>query len=209
MKDYINDINTQFIISSHVSTYEKCALPLKHSLLNNNIPIENIIIVKAGENFKSIEKDLICTNHNSFDHNAIIEILESHLNSKYWFITHDTCEAGLDFYSKIKNIPIFHPYTAMSEMAWLNMGLFSQKFIEDNRRYILSLKNCSKKRAILSERVFSKLDKHGYFGLQSQIETIKDCKIYNDGKKRNTLYFPYLDYYKFQSFDAAKVMELI
>ena len=74
---------------------------------------------------------------------------------------------------------------------------------------ILSLKNCSKKRAILSERVFSKLDKHGYFGLQSQIETIKDCKIYNDGKKRNTLYFPYLDYYKFQSFDAAKVMELI
>ena len=105
MKDYINDINTKFIISSHVSTYEKCALPLKHSLLNNNIPIENIIIVKAGENFKSIEKDLICTNHNSFDHNAIIEILESHLNSKYWFITHDTCEAGLDFYSKIKNIP--------------------------------------------------------------------------------------------------------
>ncbi len=209
MKDYINHNNTKFIISSHTSTYEKCALHLNKSFLRNHIPEENIIIVKAGENFKCKEKNLIITNHNSYDHNAIIEIIESNLESKYWFITHDTCEAGLDFYSKIQNIPIFHPYTAMSEMAWLNMGLFSQKFIIENQRYILSLKNCSKKRAILSERVFSKLDNFGYFGMQSEVQIIKDCKIYNDGKKRNTLYFPYMDYYKFQSFDAAKVMELI
>ena len=46
--------------------------------------------------------------YNKLEDNVdFIEILESHLNSKYWFITHDTCEAGLDFYSKIKNIPIF------------------------------------------------------------------------------------------------------
>lgn len=209
MKDYINHHNTKFIISSHVSTYEKCAIRLKKSFQNNLIPEENIITVVAGNNFKLIKDNLIFTNHNSFDHNAIIEILESELKSKYWFITHDTCEAGCEFFEKISKFCIQHDYTAMTEMAWLNMGLFSQKFILQNSNYIISLKNCNKRRAILSERVFSKLGDFGYFGKHSEVQIIKDCKIYNDGKNRNTLYFPFLDFYKFQSFDAAKVMELI
>lgn len=209
MKDFINHHNTKFIISSHVSTYDKCALRLKKSFQDNEIPDENIFTVVAGNDYKSIQGNLIVTNHNSFDHNAIIEILECNLKSKYWFVTHDTCEAGSEFFNKISKICIKHHYTSITEMAWLNMGLFSQKFILENSNYIKSLKNCNKRRAILSERVFSKLGDFGSFGKQSEVQIIKDCKIYNDGKNRNTLYFPFMDYYKFQSFDAAKVMELI
>ena len=95
----------------------------------------------------------------------------------------------------------------MSEMAWLNMGLFSNTFIQQNKNYILSLENCSKKRAILSERVFGKLSEFDYFGPQKDIQTIRNCKIYNDSKKRIALYFPYLDFYKYQSYEAQKIME--
>jgi len=209
VKDFINNSNTKFIISSHISTFNKCALRLKESFLYNSIPEENILIVEAGNEFCSFEKNIIKTNHNSFDHNAIIEILENNLKSKYWFVTHDTCEAGFEFYKKIKNIPIFTPYTPITEMGWLNMGLFSNDFIHQNKNYILSLKNCSKKRAILSERVFSLMGDCKSFGLQKDTEIIRDCKIYNDNKERVTLYFPFLDYYKFQSMEAARVMGLI
>lgn len=207
--DYIKLTNTKFIISSHVSTYEKCALRLIESYKLNNIPIENIIVVIGGCDQKLQKGNIIHTDHNSYDHNGIIEIVEKNLKSKYWFISHDTCEAGPNFFNLIKNFKISSPYISITEMGWLNMGLFSQKFIENNCDYIKSLKNCSKRRAILSERVFTKLDKYDHFGKQSEVQIIEGCKIYNDGKKRNTLYFPFIDFYKFQSFDAAKEMELL
>jgi len=207
--DYINNSNTKFLISSHVATLDKAAKKLRNSLLNNNISEENIIVVCAGSNRKEKIENVYYTNHNSFDHSALIEIIEQNLYSKYWFVMHDTCEAGEKFYSLLSKIPISKKYYGMSEKAWLNMGLFSQDFINENKNYILSLKNCNKKRAILSERVFSKLGKTGFFGLQADVQTFRNCKkIYNDDKKRIALYFPYLDFYKYQSYEAVSVMNL-
>ena len=205
--DYINFSNTKFLISSHVASFDYAQSLLKKSLLNNNIPDENILTVVADSKKNSFENNIIFTDHNSFDHTAIIEIVKRNIYSKYWFIMHDTCECGDAFIYLLKNKIISKDYVAMSEMAWLNMGLFSNKFIQQNKNYILSLENCSKKRAILSERVFSKLCDFDYFGLQSEVQTIRNCKIYNDSKKRIALYFPYLDFYKYQSYEAQKVME--
>ena len=137
--DYINFTNTKFLISSHLASYEYAEKLLKNSLLKNNIPEKNIITVVADTKTNNIENNLIFTDHNSYDHTAIIEIAKRNIYSKYWFVMHDTCECGDDFYNLLKEKNITKNYTAMSEMAWLNMGLFSNTFIQQNKNYILSL----------------------------------------------------------------------
>ena len=206
--DYINKDNTKFIISSHISSYKHALTKLLDSLERNDIPKENIISVVGGCENKFIKDDIIFTDHNSYDHTGIIEILESNLQSKYWFALHDTCEAGPSFFSKLSNYKVTRPYIALTEMAWMNMGLFSHQYILENKDYILSLKNCSKVRAILSEKIYARLDEYDWFGNQKDYHRIRDCKnIYNDDKKRDVLYFPCIDLYKFQSYDALKVMK--
>ena len=207
-KDYINKDNTKFIISSYISSFKYTLPKLTESLIRNNIQESNIISVVGGCESKFEKDNIIFTNHNSFDHTALIEIIESDLQSKYWFALHDTCEVGPHFFSKLSKYKITKSYISLTEMAWMNMGLFSHQYILDNKDYILSLKNCSKVRAILSERVYSRLDDYAWFGLQKNYQRIRDCKnIYNDEKKRDVLYFPFLDLYKFQSYDALKVMK--
>lgn len=197
------------MISSHISTYEKCATRLISSLVASGVKENNIYVTIGGSVKDEISNKIIYASHNSYDHNGILEIINNNLQSKYWFLTHDTCEAGLEFYHLLSKTPITKNYTAITEKAWLNMGLIDHQFINENKNYIKSLQNCSKKRAILSERVFSKISDYSSFGKQIDVEIIRDCKIYNDGKERITLYFPFLDYYKFQSLEAARVMGLI
>ncbi len=204
----IDCTNTKFIISSHVSSKDTALPKLIKSFEINGIEKENIISVIGGCKEDCIEKNHLFVSHNSYDHTAIISIIENNLKSKYWFVFHDTCELGPNFYSLLSKYKIKHPYTSITEMAWMNMGLFTQEFIEENKNYILSLKNCSKERAILSERVYSRLGNYGWFGYQKDQQRIRNCKnVYNDDKKRDVLYFPFLDLYKFQSYDALKVMK--
>lgn len=206
-QDYINIDEIKFVISSHTSSYNYAPDKLISSLIKNNIKESNIIIICGGNDVKNIKKNTFFTDHNSFDHTALIEIIEEKIDSNLYFILHDTCEFGDNFSNLLSKHKMNKPYKAITEMAWLNMGLFSKKFIQENKDYILSLKNCSKVRAILSERVYSRLDDYDWFGLQKDCQRIKDCKnIYNDDKKRDVLYFPFLDLYKYQSYDALKVM---
>jgi hypothetical protein len=137
--DYINFDNTKFLISSHVSSFGYAQKLLKASLLKNNIPEENIYTVVADTKSNKIENNIILTDHNSYDHTAIIEIAKRNIYSKYWFIIHDTCECGNQFYNLLKNKIIVKDYVAMSEMAWLNMGLFSNNFIQDNTKISLPI----------------------------------------------------------------------
>ena len=208
-QDYINIADIKFVISSHTSTLNFAPEKLVESLISNNIPEQNIIVVCGGKDEKSYSRNMIFTNHNSYDHTAIIEIIESNIESKYYFALHDTCEVGKNFSNLLSQYSANKPYKAITEKAWLNMGLFTKDFIYSNKNYILSLKNCSKIRAILSERVYSKLEEYDWFGLYSEAIRYRDCKnIYNDEKKRDVLFFPYLDLYKYQSYDALNVMKI-
>jgi hypothetical protein len=206
-QDYINIDEIKFVISSHISSYNYAPEKLISSLIKNNIKEQNIIVVCGGNDVKNIKKNTFFTDHNSFDHTALIEIIEEEIDSNLYFVLHDTCEFGNNFSNLLSKYKMNKPFKSITEMAWLNMGLFSNNFIQKNKNYILSLENCSKKRAILSERVFSKLCDYDFFGSQSDVQTIRNCKIYNDSKKRIALYFPYLDFYKYQSYEAQKVME--
>ena len=163
---------------------------------------------ESKSNSLFLDCETVFVEHNSYDHTGLIEILEGNHSSDYWFSSHDTCIAGNDFVSFLNNYKPKKDYVSMTDMGWLNMGLFKNTYLERNRKYILSLKNCSKIRAILSERVFTRLEDFDYFVPDYNcIRTLENENIYKDNKKRNVLYFKGLDFYKYQSYEALNIMK--
>jgi len=72
----------QIAITSHKSSYEKCAIPLVKSFLSSGIELNKIFVFVGGYDNRSSNIDLCRiykTNHNSYDHTAIIEIIENNI----------------------------------------------------------------------------------------------------------------------------------
>ena len=192
----------QIAITSHKSSYEKCAIPLVKSFLSSGIELNKISVFAGGyENFSSNID--ICrfyrTNHNSYDHTAIIEIIEKNIRSDYWFILHDTCIADGNFKNAHKKLG--YDLVTITEAGWWNMGLYNWDFIEKNKHYFLSLKNCTKSQAILSERFNNRLTENlSYYVKESGIIEKKPSDIYNDSILRKGIYFKDLGLTKYQSY---------
>jgi hypothetical protein len=204
--------NFKIVITSHIKSYQTTVPLLINSLTRNNFDSDKILLVIGGNEKKSESTYLNCqavfVDHNSFDHTGLIEILEGKHKSDYWFSSHDTCIAGPNFIKFLKNYKQKKDYVSMTEMGWLNMGLFKNSYLERNKEYIFSLKNCSKIRAILSERVFTRLEDYDYFIKDNNcIRSLENENIYNDDKKRNVLFFKGLDFYKYQSYEALNIMK--
>ncbi len=214
MKCIIKDIvdNFKIVISSHIKSYQKTIPLLINSLTRNNLDTNKILIVIGGNETRSESTYLNCqtifVDHNSYDHTGLIEIIEGNHETDYWFSSHDTCIAGAGFVNFLLKYKPKKDYVSMTDMGWLNMGLFKYSYLKRNKQYILSLKNCSKIRAILSERVFTRLEDYDYFIKDHNcIRSLENENIYNDDKKRNVLYFKGIDFYKYQSYEALNTMK--
>ena len=204
--------NFKIVITSHIKSYQKTTPLLINSLFRNNFDLKDILLVIGGNDSRFESKYLNCqtifVDHNSFDHTGLIEILEGNHKSEYWFSSHDTCIAGTKFVNFLSSYKPKKDYVSMTDMGWLNMGLFKNSYLERNKEYIYSLKNCSKIRAILSERVFTRLEDYDYFIKDYNcIRSLENENIYNDDKKRNVLYFKGIDFYKYQSYEALNIMK--
>jgi len=209
----MNVKDLRIVISSYKTSYQNSGKKLIESLVyDNNFSSDQILLVIGGydkrEQFKYLNCKAIKVAHNSYDHTGLIEVIESEEQSKYWFSTHDTCIAGPNFISSILKYKVNKDFVAMTEMGWLNMGIFSQSFLQKNKSFILSLKNCSKIRAILSEKTFTRLGDYQFLTQNSKVHrSIENQNIYEDDKKRNVLYFEELDFYKYQSYIAVSIMK--
>ena len=209
----MNVKDLRIVISSYKTSYQNSGKKLIESLIyDNNFSSDQILLVIGGydkrEQFEYLNCKAVKVDHNSYDHTGLIEVIESKDQSKYWFSTHDTCIAGPNFISLILKYKINKEFAAMTEMGWLNMGIFSQSFLQKNKSFILSLKNCSKIRAILSERTFTRLGDYQFLTPNSKVHrSIENQNIYEDSKKRNVLYFEQLDFYKYQSYEAVSIMK--
>ena len=201
--DKIETETIKFAINSNINQNKKIINTLVTSLLKNNILSQNIVVFIGGS--KESKREIIdgivyqYVEHNSFDHTAIIGIVEEDYHSDYWMILHDTSEAGKNFYNNL----LKHPkskFSAVLEDGWLNMGLFSNEFISNNSNYILSLKDCNKMRAILSEQIYSRLGDSSYINSRIRTQLKGKTVIYNDGIERLIIYFADLDLYKYQSY---------
>lgn len=204
--------NFKIVISSHINSYQKIAPLFIESLLRVGLSPEKVLLVVGGNNSKSKSSFLNCeavfVDHNSYDHTGLIEVIEGNHKSDYWFASHDTCIAGTDFINFLQKYKPKKDYVSMTDMGWLNMGLFKNSYLDRNKDYILSLKNCSKIRAILSERVYTRLEDFDFFVPDSNcIRMLENENIYKDNKKRNVLYYKGLDFYKYQSYEALNIMK--
>jgi len=201
----------KFAISSHVAL-EKTTIPvLINSLIKAGVEHKNILVVVGGcKQNKVTYSNNIETHyveHNSYDHTALIEIVEQKLQSEYWFLLHDTCKVGPDFLKNILEFGFEYDHVDLDKDGWLNIGLLSQRFINEIGNYVITLKNCSKIRAILSEKTYRHLTtlSHGIYQQDANIY-IPPQDVYNDGNKRHILYFSSIDLYKYQSLEGRKVL---
>jgi hypothetical protein len=201
------EVNTEginFIIPTH-KKYEETTLPrlLKSLIEVNGISPKNILVVSgAWEEYQEYLQDDVmhhCVTHNSFDHTGLIDIVENNIKSRYWFNIQDTCELGVHFWDRLKAFDKKdYEYISVDNSGFLNMGLFSWKFIEENKNYIMSLKNCSKSRAILSEKTYNKLSVSTSFNTENAT-VMGYGDMYNSKVLRNIIYYVGIDLYKYQS----------
>jgi hypothetical protein len=145
--------------------------------------------------------------HNSFDHTGLIEVIEADLDGDFWCALHDTCLAGPRFYGAIRTFNPSLEYTSIDRDGWMNMGIFSGAFLRENTSYILSLKDCSKTRAMLSERVYlhmafsASLERTAY-------RIMGETQPYPDSHLRKVIYFEATDLYKYMANHAQRQKEI-
>ena len=80
------------------------------------------------------------------------------------------------------------------------MGVFSNKFIYENKKYILSLRNCDKMQAILSEKMYPRLASSFHLNSKKDYDLQTTFDVYGDGIERSVVYFPEVDLYKYQTY---------
>jgi hypothetical protein len=190
-------------VSTHKKFQNITISKLLHSLVEvNNVPKENILIVSGGwdKNSQYIRDGIEYHNvsHNSFDYTGIIDIVDKNLESEYWFLMHDTCELGVNFYNYIHNFDKSSEYVAVDINGFLNMGLFSWDFIVNNRNYFMRMRNCGKGRAILAEKMLLRLGKSSCYN-KNQSQFLAYGDVYNTGQMRNMFYYEGTDLYKYQA----------
>jgi hypothetical protein len=189
-------------INSHISSYNKCAIPLIKNLIDIQIPINKIYCFIGGcqkEDNYIDQCRVYKTNHNSYDHTSYIEIVNKNIESEYWFIMHDTCHVLPNF--KKGHIKLGYDMVSILEEAWWNMGLFDYEFLQDNKSYINQLKNCNKTQAILSERFIKRFSENtSYYEKEKDVIDKLPSDVYSDNILRKSMIFENLGLIKHQSY---------
>ncbi|MBS1722332.1 MAG: hypothetical protein JSS66_04910 [Armatimonadetes bacterium] len=200
----------KFCISAHASDMARAVPVLVNSLVkDNNVDLSQIYVVAGGfDREHTMNLDGIpvhCVTHNSYDHTALVEIVEKAVPGLWWFAMHATCKAGTQFVEKVLKRGFKNEHVAAILGGWLNMGLMSRSFIERNANYISSLKNCGKMQAILSEQLYWRMartrDYYDYVGPHLHWGNLE---VYKDGIERQVLYLSGCDLYKYQAYHIAQ-----
>jgi hypothetical protein len=206
-------MNIKICISSNKNFYKHSLKELIPSLIVSGVPRTSIYCFVGGHTtYESIPNDysilMYGVPHNSFDFTGLVSILELDLKNEYWFNMHDTCKVGPLFYQKL--LKRSEPLSIMkltSEGRSMNMGIYSQKFIESNKKDILSYKNIDndlqkfKKKLIKHEDIFIKKSKSL---VSSPRKKSNPKNYYSSGVLRIEEYFEDLDLYKIKSNWKAK-----
>jgi hypothetical protein len=195
----------RFCISTHVSDMHRSVPVITNSLFRNGIKPDQIHIVSGGfDSPQTLEINRVkinCVTHNSYDHTALIDVVENNVPGWWWFVMHATAEVGPRFVERILEKGLDCEHIAVLEYGWLNMGLMSRSFIEKNSNYILNLKNCSKMQAILTEQMYWRMaETRDYYNEVNPKIYAGSRDVYQDGIQRQILYLDGCDLYKYQAY---------
>ena len=195
----------KFAISSHKNFWEHTYDVIVSSLLESGVPNEDIYFFIGGlDKYEKINNkiNLYLVPHNSIDFTGLISVVELGLESDYWFLLHDTCYVGPNFYKCIQE----HNHTtntiSLSFDLSMNMGSYKQSYLNKRKNDIINYKNIDdnslqnyKHRLIRDEDVF--LTKEDYY--TGETRQYLGEEIFYNGVSRMKEYFPKIDLYKLKA----------
>lgn len=123
-------------------------------------------------------------NHNSIDFTGLIGIMEFFpQNDEYYFYLHDTCMVGPNFLDNISKINLNNVSSLrLKEYPSMNIGIYSNKLIHNNKSTLLELKNTDpnktqefKKKGVDMEDIIFRNDPN------NKLINNKDNSLYVDG----------------------------
>ena len=195
-----------------------------HNYVENTVPHMNIPETKDYK-FDYVVNDfgveicflkLIPTNDsihyvidNSFEYSALIHFVNNpeEFECDYVFLLQDTCKLGEKFFEKTLNFSNKHDvidvYKGRSSMA-----MYKKEFLLDNKNYINSFLNCTKKRSIEEEGNLVKKAKNlGVYPAETPYKRLGFEKVY-DGVERLVEYYEGIDLYKYKA-NYTREMDVI
>ena len=197
--------NTLFVISSHKSLEQTEAIACMRLLYAVcGVNKERILIVSGGYSEPaSLRADGVRIERitdNSYEHGGLIYALDAKLDAEFVFMLHDTSRPGPNFAKHIFETPVSSGYVACLEEGWLNMGLFSMGYLKEHEIYVKSLRNCSKMRAILSEKIYSRFSGGEYYQPFNGVRFDGYQALSGSEDRKSVFYMPMIDLYKHQTY---------
>jgi hypothetical protein len=198
---------------STCGAYRHATLPiLLPSLARAGFPPSEILVVVGDSERERVEDwggiEARFVTHNSYDHNATVEIVEKDLPGDWWFLMHDTCRAGATFREKLHGFGTPAEYVSLTHDGYLCMGLYARTFLQREKNFFLSLKNMNKMQAILVERICLQMCRSDRYHHESPTILEGTFDVFGDGHDRHQYHFPHLDLYKYQKyFMGAPVLD--
>lgn len=206
----------KIVINSHINS----TIALKHlleSMKSQKEYNEFEIIITIGGYYNIPTYDIkkidnityIYCNHNSIDFTALITLYELYNENinEYYFYLHDTCKVGNVFYEKLKLIEINNSSSIrLKEGFTMNIGIYSQKILNDFKDFLLSVKNTDENRCLEFKDKSILLE--GYiFNIDKTCKTFEDkgytssepTDYYNTGTMRIVEHYNNLDLYKIKA----------
>lgn len=183
-------------ISSHRDYYRITLPKLVPQLLASGVKTDQLYVALSGYDAKRESSFLDIpvheVDHNSFEFTALIEMLGKS-KPPYVFLLHDTCEVGNDFLTSISHADTKQTeFMSVDPVGYSNMGLFQSDFIDSIHVYLESLRNTTKIRAMMAEKMFARLARVGYYESGVLPARTKATYVYGglDHVERVSQYYP-------------------
>ncbi len=190
----------KFVISSN-KNYYKQTVPILLSNLSN-VDKKDIIVVVGGNDKYSKKKidgiQHIYVEYTAYTFTGLIEVIENHQDLDYICVLQDTCRVGEEFINNVLGFDTQYDFTAVDYKGWTAMGVYSAAFLQENKNFFLSLKNCNKSRYIVAERLPIRMSRSTSF-THEEPKIMKEADIYGNGVLREAMRYKQLDLVKYRS----------
>lgn len=199
----------KIVINSH-----KNSIASAHLLESLKNSIYEIIVVIGGYyNLNDYEVTTtgnityIRCNHNSIDFTGLIALVELYDKDDYYFYLHDTCKVGKNFIDKLKSIDLTNVSSIRIKKSFsMNIGIYSQKLINEFKDFLLTKKNTDEKRCMefksvnYNEDYIFNNDKNNIVLNNYDGDIYRDpVDYYKTGTMRRIEYYPNIDLYKIKA----------
>ena len=135
-------------IATNINFCNKTIPVIVETLLASGIDQNDILVFNGGFNQREKKSEngieTILLDHNSFEYTPLIDISENELQSDYWFLLHDTCFAGDNFYKNILNFKYDSSIDAIRGVGQgtsMNIGAYSNKYLYSVKNLLEHNKN--------------------------------------------------------------------